>query len=544
MSHSPNTEDETMYLIEGTLSGLIGSAGKVNVLKQLKVGSTTTNVAAGIVGVIGGVSSLVSNAALLESYDGEDVENFTCRIGEYVIFGQFSGAMLLKEGDQVKAVVSRNGDSLLAHAILRPKDELLWLPIATNKGSRAEHTQQMKSVMKSFGVVSLIALVLLSIITSGTPFPLFFYFLVVGLIIFLVVGAWTVHDLLPLSQRAEQIFTVLGFPDVENLDMSEGSYAYHHGELALSVYYYQCVLDAHRTGQAVQITVPAQSLEITRGRAHVDDQEVSMQEEKATADEASLFLIEGTISNFIRSPSNARLLELIREEGTSSQQVADATRALAGLVNDEVTLEKYDREYGQHFSCHLGGHVVMGQFSGAFLLNEGDDVKAVVSRSGNTLLAHAIVRPKDELLWLPRATNKGSAALQDGLKKLAFWSTVVVTGVFSLIVIVDKYPIEYILYMFLMCALTTFLVSTLVSNAKQPQALRAEKLFSVLGFPDVEKIDMSKGSYAAHHHDDEDSIYYYQCVLDARRTGKKVHIAVQPHYIEREREAANKDTDD
>lgn len=252
----PVAENGNMFLLEGTLTDITISQDTINLLKQLKVNSTTQNVVTGIVGAVAGAPALAANAAFLENYTGETVENIACQIAGQPVIGQFSGANLLKEGDQVKAVVAQEGEVLLAHAILRPQDQLLWLPLETNKGSQAELKKQLKSLLKPFGVVSLIALILMTLISSGKPFPVMFYFLLVNLILFMVVGFWSTHDRSPLTARAEQIFNALGFPDVENLDMTDGSYADHHQVCAFSVYYYQCVLDAHREGREVVIGVP------------------------------------------------------------------------------------------------------------------------------------------------------------------------------------------------------------------------------------------------------------------------------------------------
>ena len=91
----------------------------------------------------------VSGEAGVNPYEGELVDNFACKIGDHVVVGQLSGMHLVENGDTFKAVVSRRhipkkGEVLYAHALLRPKDELLWLPYATNKGRRVEFKNQMK----------------------------------------------------------------------------------------------------------------------------------------------------------------------------------------------------------------------------------------------------------------------------------------------------------------------------------------------------------------------------------------------------------------
>ena len=76
----------------------------------------------------------------------------------------------------------------------------------------------------------------------------------------------------------------------------------------------------------------------------------------------------------------------------------------------------------------------------------------------------------------------------------------------------------------------------------KPLALEAEKLFRALGFPDPDKLDFRPGSYDSHHENydgDEQSVYYYQAVLDAHRSGHKVHIdVISQGEIKRREDAA------
>ena len=256
MSHSFDFEEDKtnkMFLLEGTLTDISIGEDSVNLLEQLKVNSTGQNIVTGLVGALAGNPALIANAAFLESYSGESIEKLICKIDEKIAIGQFSGATLLKVGDKVKAVVSRKGDIHLVHAIQRPQDQLLWLPFETNKGGHAELKKQIKAVMKPFSLFSVIFFIALLFAVPEKLVMGFSFFLVVGAPIFLMVGFWSAHDRQPLTTRAEQIFTTLGFPDVENLDMTDGSYADHHQVCAFSVYYYQCVLDAHREGREVVI---------------------------------------------------------------------------------------------------------------------------------------------------------------------------------------------------------------------------------------------------------------------------------------------------
>jgi len=251
-----NTDEEKMFLIEGTISEFIAATRMVNLLEELKVGSSAQNVAAGIAGAVGGMAGLVSNAAMLEMYDGERVENFACYIDDKIVIGQFSGAFMLNDGDQVKAVVTKKDDVLYAHAILRPKDKLLWLPLEADSGYNVVFSRMMKLALGLTIFATVFFWIMLMIVSGGVAgFHIYIYALLFDTLLGFSLAAWVANDLKPLALRAEQIFTVLGFPDVETLNMRPACYALHHDNVdnAESVYHYQWVLDAHARGEKLRL---------------------------------------------------------------------------------------------------------------------------------------------------------------------------------------------------------------------------------------------------------------------------------------------------
>jgi len=254
-----------MYLIEGTIADFEMALGRVNLLKNLKVGSTQQNLAAGIVGVVGGMPALAANVAMLESYEGDSAVYFGCRVGEQVVIGQFAGAELLNDGDEVKVVVEQQDDVLYAHAVQRPKDGLLWLPVGENMGIWAAFMSQMRFASWTF--ILIITFIFIVLVFLSAPIKAYYLFAAIGFLAAFPMGIWAFFDLRSLAEEAEKIFKVLGFPKASQLDMRDGSYAIHHGDYsgdAQSIYYYQCVLEAYRTGEKVRIDVPSRSDERIR----------------------------------------------------------------------------------------------------------------------------------------------------------------------------------------------------------------------------------------------------------------------------------------
>lgn len=255
----PETPEETFFVIEGRITDFQMRLGRVNLLKKLNVGSTKQNLAAGLAGAVGDNPALAANAALLESYDGENAAYFGCHLGEHLVIGQFSGAHLLKNRDHVKAVVSTQGNVLYAHAIVRPKDGLLWVPVGEDRGRWAVLRSQMRMAGWSFLGVMVIAIVT-AVISSKGSIEGVMWIAIAGASLVVPMALWVYHDLKPLALEAEKIFKALDFPDPTNLDLRPGSYDIHHqnyDENEQSVYYYQAVLDAYRTGTKVKIDVPS-----------------------------------------------------------------------------------------------------------------------------------------------------------------------------------------------------------------------------------------------------------------------------------------------
>ena len=290
--------EEILFVIEGTLSRLTGERGTRNLLKELTTHSQAQNLAAGVVGAVAGASSLIANAAILEMYEGELVDNFAGKIGEHIIVGQLPGMHLVYNGEHLKAVVSRRiipkkGEVLWVHALLRPQDELLWLPGETDRGRNVVFKSQMKMALWGGGFSGVFIAVTTSSISFYNSGTIDFNFVLLSLIplplLLFPMALWVYHDFKPLALHAERIFTALGFPDAQNLDMRGNSYAVHHRtfeESELNIYFYQAVLDAHRTGQKVKINVPSIGKE-RKERLAEARQRIAKEQEQADAAQAA-----------------------------------------------------------------------------------------------------------------------------------------------------------------------------------------------------------------------------------------------------------------
>ena len=143
-------EGEELFLVEGTLSEVQHAYTHVNLLEKIEKRSQTKNLATGVAAAISGMHCQLANAAMLALYDGEDMVNFAGLLGDQVICGTFQRANAFKDGDKVKAVVSRKGDVLSTHALMRENDKMLFMPLSTVRGTKAHFRSCMRVARNMF----------------------------------------------------------------------------------------------------------------------------------------------------------------------------------------------------------------------------------------------------------------------------------------------------------------------------------------------------------------------------------------------------------
>ena len=152
----------------------------------------------------------MANAASLAMYDGEDVEHVACLINGRLAVGTFEWVEDIKVDDEVKLVASEieNGP-LFVHAILRKRDQLLWMPYQRASGRR-ELTWDMVRLCAA-GLVGMWILAFAIFFLSDrfpdrADYPLH-VLISVSLVAF--VGFMALRDSLPDGKLAEEIFSVL-----------------------------------------------------------------------------------------------------------------------------------------------------------------------------------------------------------------------------------------------------------------------------------------------------------------------------------------------
>lgn len=207
------------FVIAGVITELQVALGSEELLAQIhlryKTGSTAPV----------GLHDQLATAASVALYGGEDTQHFVCLIDGQAVRGTFGGAGRLPVGKKVKAVVSQQGDVLIAHGILSEETGLLWVPCV--RGGKAERVAMFKLPLGCF-CFTMVCLTACTFFVGGYPGMSELETLLWGAI---VTGAlcfgMAIWDITPLNGQADpanDIFRKLGFADPEWVDLDNYRY--------------------------------------------------------------------------------------------------------------------------------------------------------------------------------------------------------------------------------------------------------------------------------------------------------------------------------
>lgn len=224
-------EGEQLFLVEGTLDQLQIARTTVNLLAQIEKNIEAKNLVSGIAGFIGNMHGIVANSAALALYDGEGMYNFAAVLGEQVICGTFEHADQLKNGELVKAVVSKRGEVLFVHAIMHAKTKQFYMPLGVfaGKGAFFKHCMRVATwlgVAVSTGL--LITAYFLGLydgkyerIGSEEQILLSLILLIGTFLITFSMELWTYRSFRGCGIYSTAIFKVFGFPKPDNIDLTK-----------------------------------------------------------------------------------------------------------------------------------------------------------------------------------------------------------------------------------------------------------------------------------------------------------------------------------
>ena len=219
----PDHTHEDLFVVEGTLTNLHFERGSANLLAKVDQHYKHQAVITATGAVVGELFGQVANAAMLAMYDGEETQNFVCLIGDQVVCGQFAGAQHFKEGNAVKAVVSKSksGSVLYMHAALEETRGLIWTPHPC--GTQAEIWSNIK--LGLFGYIS--AMLFLGVVVFFLCADTFEFLKVISWLgaaaacLVFVVVIWSIRDMRSISYPCNEYFGLLGFESPDRVDFSK-----------------------------------------------------------------------------------------------------------------------------------------------------------------------------------------------------------------------------------------------------------------------------------------------------------------------------------
>jgi hypothetical protein len=208
---------EELFLVEGSLSEVQHAHTRVNLLAQIQSRAQAKNLATGVAAAVSGMHGVLASSAMLALYDGEDMVNFAGLLGAQVICGTFEKADTFKDGDKIRAVVSKRGEVLSARAVMRERDKMLFMPLSILRGDGAHFRSCMRHARNMyFGGVVFFGLT--NFFTGGRIDMYFVLLFGLPLIVF-PFEYWTYRSTRFFGEQGSAIFKVLGFPRPDDVDL-------------------------------------------------------------------------------------------------------------------------------------------------------------------------------------------------------------------------------------------------------------------------------------------------------------------------------------
>ena len=218
---------ESLFWVEGKLSELQVSRTTVNLLAQVEKNIQTKSLVTGAAAVLSGMHGALANSATLVFYDGEDVYNFAAILGDHVICGTFEHGDQFKNGEPVRAVVSRRDGVLYVHAIMQTETKKFYMPVGVAGGDDPFFKHCM-NVAGGFSILGSAFLIITGYfsgsfevkahITAKDNLLLILAFLCGPALLMFPMEFWTYYSM-RASNNAVDIFKVFGFPKPKKIDL-------------------------------------------------------------------------------------------------------------------------------------------------------------------------------------------------------------------------------------------------------------------------------------------------------------------------------------
>jgi hypothetical protein len=235
------------------------------------------------------------------------------------------------------------------------------------------------------------------------------------------------------------------------------------------------------------------------------------------ADTDRMLVISGVVTTMYVTDGTLNLLEGMQKKMLATG-LGSAVQGLAGGVANASMIAMYEGENVQHFGCYIGEQMVIGTFE-KIGFKEGEEVKLIVTAlDANVVRAHAVLRSKDAMLWLPFSINKGRWGIAKWCLIACLCIAIFGTLFLSILYAFDPWKSGYF-SMFIIFFPSFFLISALISSgayySSRHDAHYAERLFKILGFKDPWKVNIAPYSEARLGTGDSYQVYHLRKALAA-----------------------------
>jgi hypothetical protein len=204
-----------LQTVDGQIEHLYTGQMRVDLLKQY-VNKGAQGAAAAIQAATGNVGMAATSASVAMSDTDEQMDVFGFWVGDHMIQGTLP-YVTFQNDDLVKVVFEQVGEEKQMRAILRGKDDMLWMPLMLGWGVGPIAKQAFKHgiFMASMG-----PLVLLFKVFAGTIDREDVKLMcLIGLVFGLIMGFWDFLGFRAHGQLSTNIFKALGLPNPTWLDL-------------------------------------------------------------------------------------------------------------------------------------------------------------------------------------------------------------------------------------------------------------------------------------------------------------------------------------
>lgn len=179
--------------------------------------------------------------------------------------------------------------------------------------------------------------------------------------------------------------------------------------------------------------------------------------------------------------------------------MAGVYEGLASSVVGASMVAMDDGEFVQHFGCYIGSNLVIGTFE-SIGFQEGDDVTLFVTQiEAGAFFAHAVLRIKDGMLWMPHSINRGRYAVAMWITKML--GSIGLLGLIFLLVLQSLNPafdsnLELVAQMTPAFLLVGGFIGYMTYRSSKNEALYAERILKLVGFKSPWRVNLAPFSDA------------------------------------------------